>query len=614
MIAAHKGEIPFAVLIIPFIAGIACGLNFNYTGYFIFLLATLIALAAVFLLLNISYKYFSIYKHKWLGGILTHLILFLTGWIAVINCNELNSEKHFSKSPADYLIVKISNEPKLSSNMLRFSTKAEENIIKGHVTPSSGNLLITIKDSAAANLYYGDKLLIPTNYQAIEPPANPAEFNYKQYLANQNIHYQCYLRRGQFYVLKRNTGNALIAASLRLRQHLVERFKQHTHSPEAIAVASTLILGYKADLSSDVLQAYSKTGTAYVLSISGAQVAIIFILLETLFGFLNRFRYGKAVKAILIISLIWYYAILTGFSLAVCRVAVMTSMFIISRTYSRNINKLNILAISAFFLLLYNPLFITEVGFQLSYVAVAGLIIFQPIVYKRLHFKNKWADKLWLLCSFSLAAQIITFPLSAFYFHQFPAYFLVSNLFIIIPSAVIMYSGIAYLIFGSIPVLGNVLGFVLEKSILFMDRVLAFIEHAPWSGISKIWITPFEYPLLYIIIISAFCYLYNRKTSLLKLGFAATLLLTVSVSVKKWNNLRASGVTVLNLRKHTGIILRKGNNATVITDLSDTDKVFKYSVQPFLDSCQINNIKIYKPATMPWQSSFQTKQTHPGEN
>jgi competence protein ComEC len=596
MIAAHKGEIPFAVLIIPFIAGIACGLNFNYAGYILFLMAALVVLAAVFFLLNIGYQYFNIYKRRWIGGILTHLILFLTGWIAVINYNELNnSTKHFSKSPADYLIVKISNEPKLSGNMLRFTADVQENISKGHVIPSSGNLLITIKDSAAANLYYGDKLFIPANYLPVEPPANPAEFNYKKYLANQNIHYQCYLSRGQFFVLGKNTGNALIATSLRLRQHLVEKFKQHMHSPEAIAVASTLILGYKADLSSDVLQAYSKTGTIHVLSVSGAQVAIIFFLLEVMFGFLNRFRYGRAVKAVLIISLIWYYALLTGFSLAVCRVAVMTSMFIIGRTYSRNINKLNILAISAFFLLLYNPLFITEVGFQLSYVAVAGLIIFQPVVYKWLHFKNKWADKLWLICSVSLAAQVITFPLSAFYFHQFPVYFLVSNLFVIIPSAIIMYSGIAYLILGSIPVLGTVLGFVLEKSILFMDKVLAMIEHAPWSGMSKIWITTTEYLLLYVIIICVFYFLYNRKKWLLQLGLASTLLLTISVSIKKWRNLSTGAVTVLNLRKHAGIVIRKGGNAAVITDLSDTDKVFKYSVQPFLDSCQVSNIKIYRP-------------------
>src|ERR1700755_564087 len=130
------------------------------------------------------------------------------------------------------------------------------------------------------------------------------------------------------------------------------------HDTTAIALASTLILGYKADLSNDVLQAYSKTGTIHVLSVSGAHVAILFALLSFVLGFMDRFRYGRSIKAIIIIALIWYYALLTGFSPAVCRAAVMISMFIIGKTYSRHISTLNILAISAFFLLLYDPLFI----------------------------------------------------------------------------------------------------------------------------------------------------------------------------------------------------------------------------------------------------------------
>src|SRR6202000_962997 len=180
-------------------------------------------------------------------------------------------------------------------------------------------------------------------------------------------------------VINKNAGNAVIAYSLRLRQRLIEKFKRNMRDTNAIAVASTLILGYKADLSNDILQAYSKTGTIHVLSVSGAHVAILFILLSFILSFMDRFRYGKTIKAILIILIIWYYSLLTGFSPAVCRAAVMISMVIIGKTYSKYINTLNILAISAFFLLLYDPYFITDVGFQLSYLAVSGLIVFQPI-------------------------------------------------------------------------------------------------------------------------------------------------------------------------------------------------------------------------------------------
>jgi competence protein ComEC len=595
MIAAHKGEIPFVVLLLPFLAGIGLGIYFPSVSFAPLLQIALYSLAVVFILLNLAYKRFKLYKLKWLGGVLIHSLLCLLGWVTVIRYDELNDKDHFSKKQANYLLIKISNEPKLTGELLRFTATVEADVLNGKRTPANGNLLITIKDSTAKNLYYGDELLIPSTYRPVDPPLNPAEFNYKKYLANQNIHYQEFLYPQQYYILNRNAGNSIVAYSLRLRQRLVEKFKRHLHNPEAIAVASTLILGYKADLSNDVLQAYSKTGTIHVLSVSGAHVAILFILLGLILSFLDRFKYGKLIKATLIILIIWYYSLFTGFSPAVCRAAVMISMLIIGKTYSWHISTLNILAISAFFLLLYDPLFITDVGFQLSYLAVFGLIVLQPVVYNWVDIKNKWADKLWALCSVSIAAQVITFPLSAFYFHQFPVYFLISNLFIIIPTAVIMYAGMAYLLLPDIPFISSVLGWILEKSILLMDKVLALIEHAPFSGISKIWITGSEYLLLYTVIIGVFYFLYDRRSWLLKLSLGCMLVLVCIISFKRWDNLQSDSITFLNLRKHTGIIFRTGNNAVVVSDLSDTDKTYRYSVQPYLDSCQVSNI--HKAAT-----------------
>ena len=590
MITEHKGEIPFVVLLLPFLAGIGLGVYFPVIPLVLSVEIAFYSLVFAFIVLNLAYKQLGLYKFKWVGGILMHTILLLLGWVVTINHDELNYKDHFSKSKADYLIVKISNEPKLSGDLLRFTAVVEATVLRQKRISSNGNLLITIKDSTAKTLYYGDELLIPASYQAIDPPFNPAEFNYKKYLANQNIHYQKFLKHHQFFVLNKNAGNPIIAYSLRLRQQLVEKLKRHMRDPEAIAVASTLILGYKADLSNDVLQAYSKTGTIHVLSVSGAHVAILFILLSFTLSFLDRFRYGKTIKAILIILIIWYYSLLTGFSPAVCRAAVMISMVIIGKTYSKYINTLNILAISAFFLLLYDPLFITDVGFQLSYLAVSGLIILQPIVYKWIDIENKWGDKLWALCSVSIAAQVITFPLSIFYFHQFPVYFLISNLFIIIPSAIIMYAGIGYLLLPDIPFVSSVLGWILEKSILVMNKVLSLIEHFPYSGISKIWITNFEYLLLYGIIISIFYFLYEQKAWLLKLSLTFTLLLSISITYAKWDNLESDSITFLNLRKHSGIIFKTDEQAVVVSDLADSDKTYRYSVQPYLDSCGINTI------------------------
>jgi competence protein ComEC len=592
MIANHKGEIPFVVLIIPFLLGIGFGLNLLAGANVTVLGICFIAISIGFVALNLTYTRFKLYKIRWIGGSAMFVILFLAGWISAITCNELNNKNHFANFKARYFVVKISNEPILKNGLLRFTAMVEQTINQNEKTNTSGTLLIAIKDTAAKNLYYGDELLIRAKYNPIDPPFNPAEFNYKKYLANQNIYYQSFLAPKQYVVLATNSGNPVIGYSLKLRQRLIEKFKRNMHDTAAIAVASTLILGYKADLSDEVMQAYSKTGTIHVLSVSGAHVAIIYVLLAFVLGFLDKYRYGRLIKAVLIITLIWYYSLLSGFSPTVCRAAVMISMIIIGKTYSRYINTLNVLAISAFALLLYNPLFIADVGFQLSYLAVCGLLIFQPIIYKWFAFKNNWADKLWALCSVSIAAQVITFPLSAFYFHQFPVYFLFSNLFIIIPTAVIMYAGIIYLALPQIPYVSKFAALVLEKCILLMNKGLTIIENLPWASYGKIWLTIPEYLLLYIIIISLFYFMYDKKGWLIQLALTCTLLFCASISYKTIKASNTDNIVWLNLKKRTGIVFKKGNEAIVVSDLSPTDKNYKYSVQPYLDSAQVDKVTL----------------------
>jgi len=603
MIANHKGEIPFFLLLLPFLSGIGLGINLLAGADLNMLLAVFSGLSCAFILLNIYYRRLSLYKHRWLGGGLISLILFFFGWATVVRYNELNNKDHFSKIQARYFLIQVNSEPYSKNGIVRFTADVKQSLNNGKTSKTSGTLLVAIKDTTAKNIYYGDELLIPAKYNPVDPPFNPGEFNYKQYLANQNIRYQAFLFPKQFVLTAANRGNPVVGYSLRLRQRLVEKLKGNMRDTDAIAVASTLILGYKADLSNDVLQAYSKTGTVHVLSVSGAHVAIIYILLALALGFLDRFKYGKVLKAVIIIILIWYYSLLSGFSPAVCRAAVMISMVIIGKTFGRYTNTLNILAVSALLLLLYDPLFITDVGFQLSYLAVFGLIVFQPVVYKWFKFKNKWADKLWALCSVSIAAQVITFPLSAFYFHQFPVYFLFSNLFIIIPSAVIMYSGILFLLLPQIPVVSGYIAWILEKSIIIMNKALALIEHAPFASMGKIWLTTSEYLLLYTIILCAFYFMYDKKPWLLKTSLVCTLLFCTSWSIKRVNASATNRIAWLNLKKHAGMVFKKGNEAMVLTDITADDKIYRYSIQPYLDSCQVksvNVIHINQDVKTPW--------------
>ena len=589
MLANHKGEIPVFLLLIPFITGIWSGLTVTpilNTGV---LYSLLLITALVFIILSFVYSKLNIYKVRWLGGSLVTVIVFLFGWIITLKNSELSAGAHFSKILGRTLIVQINNEPIVRNGLTRFTATVKESVKGKKENPTSGTLLIAIKDTAT-HFNYGDQLLIPAKYNLIDPPFVPAQFNYKRYLQYQNVFYQGYLYSKQYRILSSGNGNPLIAHSLQLRQRLVEKLKVNMCDTDALAVASTLILGYKADLSNDVLQAYSKTGTVHVLSVSGAHVAIVYILLMFALSFLNGFKTGRVFKAIIIITLIWYYSMLTGFSPAVCRAALMISFFISGKTFNRYINTLNLMAASAFVLLVYDPYFIADAGFQLSYLAVFGLIVFQPLVYRWFKFKNKWADKLWALCSVSLAAQVITFPLSAFYFHQFPVYFLVSNLFIIIPSAIIMYSGLAYLLLPQIPFLSKFLAAVLENTIIIMNKTLAFIEHLPFAVISKLWLNTWEYVLLYILLFCLFYFLFDKKAWLLRIAIFCCLLISVSISIKYYRSLKSNTIGWLNLGKHQGIIFKKGDEAVVLTDLHQQDKVYQFAIQPYLDSNKIQKI------------------------
>jgi competence protein ComEC len=602
MIANHKGEIPFLILLLPFILGIGLAINFPFAKGIKWFTISLFVLSLLFITLNLAYKKLNLYTSRWIGGVLIAIILFLSGYVTVIKSNELNNPQHFSKVPAQYFVVKVNSEPVLKNGWLRFTANADQALYNGKPTLTTGTLLLALKD-ATSDVTYGDELFIPAKYSPVNPPFNPAEFNYKKYLANQNIYFQAFLFTGQYKLLAMGKGNAIVSYSLQLRRHLVEKLKLNMRDTSAIAVASTLILGYKTDLSNDILQAYSKTGTIHVLSVSGAHVGAIYFILTFALGFLNRFKYGRLFKAIIIITLIWYYSLLTGFSPAVCRAAVMISMVVIGKTYSRYINLLNILALSAFLLLLYNPLFIVDVGFQLSYLAVFGLVVLQPVIYGWLTFKNKWADKLWLASSISIAAQLITFPLSAFYFHQFPVYFLLSNLFIFIPTEIIMFSGLAYLLLPQLPFISKALAFILEYSILGMNWFLTWIEHLPFASISKIWLSTTEYLLLYAITICLFYFLFDKRMWLLKACLIFTLLLAFSISLKHIKSSRLISIAWLNLGKHKGIIFKNGNAAVVLTDLRDTDKTYKYSIQPYLDSCRINNTRLLslnQDLKVPW--------------
>ena len=499
----YQQEIIFVRILLPYALGVISSYPFAGLDAISWCLYSGWLLLILLLALNILYIRFQAYKFKVAIGMAFFIFWLVFGGYCCMLRQELIQPSHFSHEKSKYLKIYIVDEPQLKKKVVMFrasvtkafkQTDSSSSQIFFQSTITTGKLLVSIPVTVndRLKLKYGDELLIKAKIRAIDPPSAPSDFDYHFWLATQNIYHRAFLRQNE--VLKLNSTNAASVRNLpvRLRAGYVAFLRSILKDDDSFAFASTLILGYKSDLSKETMDIYSKTGTIHALSVSGMHVGIVYVVLNWLLSLLDKKRWTHAIKVILILCFVWFYAVLTGLSPSVLRSAIMLSAYILAKSLNRNTNSYNIIAFAAFCLLLYNPFLIWDIGFQLSFIAVIGLIWLHPLIQNWFIFKELWLRKLWSSVAISLAAQLITFPLSIYYFHQFPVYFLISNLFIILPIALLMYTGILILIFRI-----AALGPVFEYMIKFTNKGLRLISELPMGSISGIWINKTELILLY---------------------------------------------------------------------------------------------------------------------
>ena len=594
MIAYYKTEVPFLRLLLFFIGGISISILFNFAPQnfwlfiWVFLFIALLGFA-------FSYKDQKVYLHSHFIGILIYLQMMISGIILCNQHKQIYWKSHFSNQPADELIITIDEEPRIKGDIARFDANVKGSISNRVYNQAEGKLLLAMRfdTTKSLNLNYGDELLIKAKYEATEQPYNPAEFNYKRYLSFQQIYHQTFINQKQVAKIDSNKGNFIKAFALKFRIQQVKKFKNFLPDKEAQAVASTLILGYRTDLSKDILNAYSKTGTMHVLSVSGMHVAIVVLLLDFLLSFMNKKTKWRIIKSILMISLIWFYALLAGLAPSVERAAIMLTFILVAKAFNKRINIFNIIAIAAYIILINNPFSLTNVGFQLSFIAVCGLIYLQPKISRLYQPKNRVLQFCWTCISVSIAAQLSTAPISLYYFHQFPVYFVISNLFITLPAILIMYAGISFLLLSFVTPLVKVLGIILNGLIGFTNKGLILIEQLHYANITQIWMSFNEIILFYLILILTLKSV--REKRYLKFAIIAFSFLIIGKTYSHFKSLRQKQVTFFSLRKNTAIAFINGRNAFLITDLNPDEYTYLFSVKPYLDSCQINQIQYYDP-------------------
>ena len=494
-------QAPFIRLFPPLCAGLIAG---NYmlipvATSWIMLIACILLLF-VFLLINTSLKH----KYSWITGCLINLMIFCIGVFLIYHTDIRKKPGWIGIVAKSQLPVILKVDEPLQEKERTY--KAIASVLyyqNGHKFKTThGKVLMYLsKDAVCGALKAGYQVLINKKLEFIRHHGNPGAFNYAAYAAMQGIHHQVYLRSTEFTVIKKESPSFIRQFIYASRAYLIAILRSYIPGKIESGLAEALLIGYKDDLDKTLLNAYANTGVVHVIAISGLHLGLIYWLLAGLFSLIGNRRKIGNVKPLTIITGLWLFSLLAGASPSVLRSALMFTFIVAGEQSGRKTTIFNSLAASAFLLLCYNPYWLWDTGFQLSYIAVLSLVIFMKPVYDSIYIRNKLLDGIWKLTAVTIAAQMLTFPLCLYLFHQFPVYFILSNLLAIPLSSVVLLAEIFLCIISFIHPVAIVFGKCIQQLIVVMNNFILHVEKLPFSSISRIQISFEELIMLYLLLV-----------------------------------------------------------------------------------------------------------------
>ena len=574
---------PFVRMLIPFALGVWCYVCLPH-----FLLSPLTtALIALALLVLCFVTTFSLksYRFNWLFGVVMACYLFMAGHaLTRVHVAEVQKDYYRNfEADASYYVARVYDHPTEREKNIRTVLQLEYQFgdsLPSHTVTGKVMAYFPKTDSAFA-LRYGDLIAIPAPIREVTPPLNPGEFDYRAYLGRKGITGQLYLKAEDWMDLQVNNANPLYAFAYRFRDILLASLQRSGLSDNEFGVAAAILLGYDDNLADEVRKNYVAAGSMHILCVSGMHVGIIYLLASFLLGFLNRKKWQQTLKQVLLLALIWFYALIAGLTPSILRASLMISFVIIGEMIRRQGFIINTIAASAFVLLCVKPYNLFEIGFQLSYAAVIGIVVLHRPIYNLLYVKNKLLDKLWEITVVALAAQAATIPFTLFYFNQFSTYFALSNLLMTPISFVVVVSGMVLLLVSWIPYINVWVGYLVWGAVYVMNWVVAKIESLPLSIIKGLYISEFEFAMLSAALLLLLMMVAMQKRKLFFPLLAALLLMTVSVTVRLYHSDSQSGMVVYSLRNHTAVDFVRGGEHVLLADtaLMSDEGTLDYSLK-----------------------------------
>ena len=569
-------------------------------GYFFDLsIVYIISLSTIFLLLlvvDLIVSKNTRKKHSW-TIISIYLATVCIGYLSITTHNESNFKNHYSK---------VNQKQKDSSLLINFRirevlkpgnfyNKYVIDILSLDYKKTSGRSLLNVAKDSTINLLKVDDILITnTQFKELIPPLNPHQFDYKTYLKKQHIYHQLFVSNTELLTIS-NTKHSLFGFASLLRETINKKLNEFNFEQDELAIINALLLGQRQDISKDIYDSYTQAGAIHILAVSGLHVGIILILLNILFKPIEYFKHGLFFKTLLLIVILWSFAIIAGLSASVVRAVSMFTVVAIAMNLKRPTNVYNTLTISMFILLLWKPTFLFDVGFQLSYLAVFAIVAIQPMLDKLWQPKLKLVKFFWNIFTVTLAAQFGIIPISLYYFHQFPGLFFISNLAIIPFLGVILGLGIIVIGLSLLSLLPSFLAEVFGSIISKMNQLVVWVADQESFLFRNISFDFAHILISYAIIITALIYL---KTKTFKSIVSLLTIIIISQGILMFDKKEKAenSFIVFHKSRHSIIGQKTNQQLYLYSNINDSilqqDKtITNYKVGAHLNSVSIDSIK-----------------------
>lgn len=559
---------PFLRLIIPLVAGISMG-EYLVPGILHEPSGTLILLITCLLFttsLSLQFSFIPLrYRPAPLSGILLNTLLFFSGTLLYHHQKISNNSRWFGHHLKNSVAIAVSADglPSPGKKSLRYILSIHAVIDKKAVPQSAtGKITIYLPQANPEKLQPGSFYLLPTSkIKTITASGNPGSFDYARFQQNRNIYHQAYLSKEDVIFLKNPVGFSLSRFLAAGQSSALKAMRQTVPEP-ARALAMALLIGYRNEVDKDLLQAYTNTGVVHVIAVSGMHLGLIFLLLQQILVFPEgRFPFTKWIKAAIILLITWWFSGIAGASPSIIRAAFMFSMILFARLLRKPMDSFQSLSLGAFSLLCYNPFWLWDAGFQLSFAALLSIVIYQGPISSWLEPSNKIAGATWQLLAVTLAAQILTMPISIGQFHQAPAYFLFANLLAVPLSSIALITAIIQWVcsFSQLPVTlpGKLTGLLIDWMNAFILRIDslpgAVIDQLQWSS-TQTW-------LAYGIITSITLWLLKKNRPPLLLGLILLLLFGAERLADHATKSRQHLLAVYHLPGKSAVEIIRGNTS-----------------------------------------------------